>query len=181
MIAQDRQNEEANYEKQNRLGSTIFGYQSFFGGTLIFLLPPREMIHSSLKLWWDAEWKQMRACQRWQQKLISSRRLSGFWWERGLEVGPGVTQPAPLQHPTLPHQDKKVMLIYLYEGTSEVISRKVNQITTERFKITTKICKTTTKTGKTTMKRCKTNKKKLEMPTKAQNISNKAANPIIAI
>lgn len=99
MIAQDRQSEEANYEEQNRPGSTIFGYQSFFGGTLIFSLPPREMIHSSLKPWWDAEWKQMRACQRWQEKLISSQCPCGFWWERGPEAGPkggpGAAQAPP--------------------------------------------------------------------------------------
>lgn len=163
MIAQDRQNEEANYEKQHRLGSTIFGYQSFFGGTLIFLLPPREMIHSSLKLWWDAEWRQMRTCQRWQQKLISSQRLSGFWWERGLEAGPGWHSQPHCNTPPYPTRIRRWwvagLLIYLYEGTSEVISRKGHQTTTERFKMTTKICKTTTKTGKTTMKRWKTKKR----------------------
>lgn len=48
------------------------------------------MIHSSLKLWWDAEWKQMRACQTWQEKLISSQPLAGFWFKRS-----GVSVPSP--------------------------------------------------------------------------------------
>lgn len=49
MIAQDRHNKEANYEKQFASGQQFLDTSHFFGGTLIFFLPLGWMIHSSLK------------------------------------------------------------------------------------------------------------------------------------
>ena len=54
----------------------------FLRHTDVLTTPPSKMIHSSLKPWWEAEWKQMRACQSWQEKLISFQCLGGLWWER---------------------------------------------------------------------------------------------------
>lgn len=166
--------------KQNRLRSTICRYQSFFGGMLIFLLPPRVMSSSFLKLWWDAEWKQMRACQRWQEKLISSRCLCGFWEERDPEAGPGVTQPAPLQHPTPTLKNWKVMgrqsvkTNVWRESCKEVIPRKVNQRTTEPLKVTRKICKTVEKVGQTTWGNSKTKKNTPRMATRRLKPTHKS-------
>lgn len=90
MIAEDRHNKEANHEESFASGQRFWDASHFCGATLIFLPPLGWMIHSSLKLWWDAEWKQMRACQTWQEKLISSQPLAGFWFKRS-----GVSVPSP--------------------------------------------------------------------------------------
>lgn len=131
MIARDRQNEEANYEKKNRLGSTVFGYQSFLEArwSSYSLEGDDPFVFEAVMRCWMKANEGLSAVTGETHKLPRVSMDCG--WGKGPEVGPKVTHAASPQC---------VVTSYFFGMGASVWGDFW-------FKMTTKMCKITTMSG----------------------------------